>query len=92
MNRQEVAQYQVAGVGVFAGADIDFGQPSESPCWRCGEPVDLSVMITVNIVDGDSVTTTEITEANARALLAQVGMGSPDVLCSEHEEVTMELP
>ena len=73
------------GVGVLVGADIDWGQ-IDLPCAECGEMVDLSSIITVSIVeqDGTATETREMTEANARALLATVGVDPPIVLCVAH--------
>ena len=90
MNRQEVIQYQLSGIEVVEGADLAFGESSEGPCRDCGKPVDLGSTVSVNVINGDKTTVTELTEANARALLSQVGMGAPPVLCSQHEEVTLE--
>ena len=64
----------------------------DGPCWVCGKTVDLSSPITVNVINGDKTTTTEMAEANARALLAQLGMGAPSVLCGEHDEIALVLP
>lgn len=93
MNRQEAMQAAADGVGVLEGADIDFGQPTELPCADCGAMVNLASVITVtitNVSGPDSAT--EMTEADARALLAQVGIPPPLVLCNQHEEITRELP
>lgn len=71
---------------MLAGTDIDFRQPTEAPCAECGGMVDLSSDITVNIVQADgSEAKSRMTEADARALLAQVGMMPPPVLCGRHE-------
>lgn len=85
MNRQEVTQYQSSGVGVVEGADLDFGQPPEAPCRDCGAMVDLTCEIIVNVIRADgSGAESKMSEANARALLSQVGIGSPPVLCEQH--------
>ena len=89
MNLTEATQMQANGVGVLQGTDLDFEQPLEFPCDDCGEMVDLSRMITVSVVGPDGVTTEqqEMTEANARVLLAQVGLPPPPVLCSRHDDL-----
>jgi len=86
MKHLESTQYAMSGVGVIAGTDIDWGQ-IDLPCSECGEMVDLSGIITVNIVeqDGTAGESQEMTEANARALLATVGITPPPVLCELHD-------
>jgi len=87
-------QYAMSGVGVLPGADLDWGQ-IDLPCSECGEMVDLSGVISVNIVgqDGTEGEPTEMTEANARALLATVGIVPPPVLCELHDpEEVVRLP
>jgi len=86
MKHLESTQYAISGVSVIPGADLDWGQ-IDLPCAECGEMVDLSGIITVNIVeqDGTEGEPTEMTEANARALLATVGIVPPPVLCDQHD-------
>ena len=67
------------------GADLDFAQPLESPCAECGERVGLTSIITVNVMNEDGTeTTTEMTEADARALLMKVDIAPPLVMCERH--------
>ena len=93
MNLHEATQYGVNGITVLEGANLDFQQPTEFPCDDCGAMVDLSkeIMVSVvtakNIQDGVGGTETKMTEANARALLAQVGIPPPPVLCDQHDDV-----
>jgi len=92
VTRQEVTQYQVSGIGVVEGADLDFKQPLEAPCRDCGGMVDLTSIITVNTVAHDGTETTqEMTEADARALIAQVEIAPPPVLCDQHQWVENEV-
>ena len=87
MNRQEATQYQMSGVGVLPNADLDFGQPTEFPCDECGAMVDLSGTIIVKLaeIDGSEVET-QMTEADARALLHTVGLPPPPVMCEQHDD------
>ena len=80
-------QYMADGVGVLEGAELGFGQPSEFPCEDCGGMVDLTSEITVSITNSEgSVSRQEkMSEADARALLAQLDIPPPPVLCSRHE-------
>ncbi len=88
MNRQEATQYAASGIGVLAGTNIDFRQPLEAPCVECGSQVDLTSAITVNIVRPDGTEAeSEMTEANARVLLMQVGIAPPLVMCGRHEHL-----
>ena len=87
MNLHQATQYQISGVGVLEGADIDFGQPTEFPCDECGGMVDLSGVITVTIESADGTTEVrEMSEADARALLATVGLPPPPVMCDQHDQ------
>ena len=87
MNRQEAVQYQMSGVSVLPNADLDFGQPTEFPCDDCGAMVDLSSMINVAIENRDgTISETEMTEADARALLDIVGIPPPPVMCNQHDD------
>ena len=81
MNRLQVTQYGVDNIGVLAGADLDFAQPDEQPCAECGGPVDLSALIVVRVGEDTKV----MSEADARALLATLGIEPPIVLCDQHE-------
>lgn len=95
MTRLEETQYAVSGIGVVEGADLDFQQPSEAPCRDCGSMVDLTSDIIVNIQRGDgSEASSTMSEADARALLVQVEMMPPPVLCGPHAwvENPMRLP
>lgn len=77
---------------MLVGVDIDFAQPLEAPCRDCGKMVDLSSEITFNIVNTDgSESKSRMSEANARALLAQVGIPSPPVLCDQDAWVENEI-
>ena len=78
-------------VVVFEAADTDFGVPEEAPCAECGGMVKLTSEITVTRAAADGSETTErMTEANARQLLAEVGIPPPPVLCDRHGEVEIE--
>src|SRR3972149_4792293 len=80
----------MSGVGVIPGADLDWGQ-IDLPCAECGEMVDLNTPITVTIVEHDgSEFSKEMTEANARALLASVGLTPPPVRCERHAALVEE--
>ena len=93
MNRQEETQYQVSGIGVVEGADLDFKQPREAPCRDCGGMVNLESEITVNIVAADgSESESKMAEADARALVTQVGIAPPPVLCDQHAEYKLAMP
>ncbi len=95
MNLTEATQYQVDGVAILAGADIDYLGPYEFPCDECGEMVDLTSPITVTIMEADgSEAKKEMPEAAARALLHTVGLPPPPVLCDREErgEITTEVP
>ena len=85
MTPTEIVQYQADHIGVLEGADTDFGLPTERPCDECGGLVDLSAEITVKITHPDGSETEEcMTEANARQLLAEVGVPPPPVMCDQH--------
>lgn len=59
----------------------------------CGTLVNLNSVITVNMMNEDgTMTATEMSEANARALLAEVGLPPPPILCCQHdpEEIVTE--
>ena len=87
MNRLQATQYQTNGAGVLKGADLNFEQPTEFPCDDCGGMVDLTSVIAVEIQNMDgTMERQEMTEANARALLATVGVPPPPVLCDAHPE------
>src|SRR3972149_6069150 len=67
----------MSGVGVIPGADLDWGQ-IDLPCAECGEMVNLNTPITVTIVEHvGSESSKEMTEANARALIAAGGLAPP---------------
>jgi len=90
VNRVEATQRAVDGIGVIVGADIDWGQ-IDLPCAECGEMVNLNTPITVTIVEHDgSESSKEMTEANARALLAAVGLAPPPVRCDQHAALVEE--
>ena len=90
MNHLDSTQYAMSGVGVIPGADLDWGQ-IDLPCAECGEMVDLNTPITVTIVEHDgSESSKEMTEANARALLCQVGLAPPPVMCERHASLVEE--
>ena len=77
----------MSGVGVLANADLGFGQPTEFPCDDCGAMVDLTSEITVKIVETDgSEVETQMTEADARALLYTVGLPPPPFMCEKHDD------
>ena len=77
----------MTGVTVLAGANLDFGEPTERPCDECGSMVDLTSPITVTIQEKDGTETVqEMTEADARALLATVSIPPPPVLCDRHDD------
>jgi hypothetical protein len=81
-------QYQVDGVGVVAGADLDYEGPSAFPCDDCGAMVDLTSEITVKIMEADGSESEEkMTEAAARALLSVVNIPPPPVMCDQHDGV-----
>lgn len=85
MNRVEATQYGADGVAVMAGADVDFQQPQEMPCDDCGGLVDLSSTIKFTVMEADGTESAqEMSEADARALLASVGVPPPPVLCDAH--------
>ena len=87
MNHHEAVQYGANGVTVLEGANIDFGQPTEFPCDECGAMVDLGSIINVAMHNKDgTITEQQMTEANARALLAQVGLPPPPVMCDQHDD------
>ena len=94
MKQQEAMQYVADGVGVLAGVGLDFEQPPELPCGECGAMVGMTSVITVNVIEADgSQSTQEMTEANARALVATVGLPLPPVLCYQHARITIgQLP
>ena len=78
-------QYEVDGVAVMKGADLNFDQPAEFPCDECGGMVDLSSPITVHIVALDGTETEQVmSEADARALLTTISIPPPPVLCDRH--------
>ena len=86
MKRIEAMQYSVNGIGVLAGTDIDFQQPTEFPCNECGGIVDLTSPITVRIVNMDGTETEQIvTEADARALLSNTSIPPPPIMCNQHD-------
>ena len=85
MKHQEAVQYQADHVGLIKGTDTDFGMPLEMACEDCGDTVDLSAEITVQIVNA-GVSAERMTEANARQLLQEVGVAPPPVMCERHEE------
>ena len=86
----EATQRAVDGIGVIAGADVDWGQ-IDLPCGECGEMVNLNTPITVTIVEHDgSESSKEMTEANARALIAAVGLAPPPVRCDRHARLVEE--
>lgn len=90
MNRQEVTAYQASG---RSRADLNFAQPLKSPCRDCGVLVDLNSIITVKVINEDGMETeTEMTEANARVLIAQAGIDPPPVVCFKHDEITLDIP
>ena len=86
MKHREAVQYQADHVGLIKGADTDFGMPIEMACEDCGDTVDLSAEITVQIVNVPEAAE-RMTEANARQLLAELGVAPPPVMCERHEEV-----
>ncbi len=54
--------------------------------------VDLTSIITVNIVQADgSESASKMTEADARALIAQVEIAPPPVLCDQHQWIENEV-
>ncbi len=80
-------QYGVDGIGVMRGADINFEQPPEAPCEVCGGMVNLESPIDVTVEQANgSMEVERMTEANARALMAMMGIQPPPVMCDEHEE------
>ena len=86
MNGTSVVQAQLAGVAVTPEADLDFEQADEFPCTDCGAMVDLTGIITVRTIETDgSEREQQMTEANARVLLANVGLPPPPVLCDKHD-------
>ena len=87
MTRQEATQYTADMVGVVDGADIDWHQPLQMPCEECGGMVDLSTPIKVQLIEvaDQSEVFTTMPEAEARQLLAEVGLLPPPVLCDQHE-------
>ena len=91
MNLHEATQYGANGVTILAGANLDFGQPTEFPCDDCGAMVDLTSIITVSIQNQDGTMSEEqMTEADARALLATVGVPPPPVMCERHDDFSFE--
>ena len=86
MTRQEVTQMGADNIGVLAGSDLPEAESFQFPCEECGGMVDLSAPIKVTMMemDGTEVFTT-MPEAEARALLAEVGIPPPPVLCDQHE-------
>ena len=82
MNHGEVVQYAVDHLGLLKGADTNFGVPDELPCVSCGGMVDLSALITMRVIDIDGADSEEtMTEANARQLMAEMGVVPPVVFC-----------
>ena len=92
MTRQEATQYTADMVGVVDGADIDWQQPLSAPCEECGGMVDLSSPIKVQLIEvaDQSEVFTTMPEAEARQLLAEVGLPPPPVLCDKHERIEFE--
>lgn len=81
----------MSGVGLLPGVSVDFEQGHISACSVCNAPVDLDSMIIVNIVQPDgSEAKSEMTEANARVLLMQVGLTPPPVECGRHATIILE--
>lgn len=59
---------------------------SEFPCEECGRLVDLSTLVTVSMNESDgSNVATRMSELEARALLDDLGIPRPPVLCNAHE-------
>jgi len=72
----------------MAGVDLDFSPPLELPCAECGGMVDLTSPIKVAVTNQDGTETeTEMTEANARIFLMQVGITPPIVMCDRHVDL-----
>ena len=87
MNLHEATQYGANGVTVLAGANLDFGQPTEFPCDDCGAMVNLGSAITVTINNADGTMSEQrMTEADARAMLVTVGLPPPPVMCERHDD------
>ena len=92
MTRLTETQYAVSGVGVIEGANLDFKQPLEATCRDCGGMVDLTTIITVNVLNEDGTqSASQMTEANARALLTMLDMAPPPVLCDQHAWIENEV-
>jgi len=86
MTRSEAVQYMADHVGVIAGVDVDFGMSLEAPCEECGGLVRLDSLITVRVVEVNGVESMQqMTEADARCLLNEMGIPSPPVMCDRHE-------
>ena len=90
MTRQEVTQMGADAIGVLPGAETP-DYVLLHPCEECGGMVDLSSPIQVHLVemDGSDVFTT-MPEAEARGLLAEVGIPPPPILCDKHERFEFE--
>lgn len=87
MNGHEIVQYHADHVGVIEGADLDFQQPPEAPCERCGRMVNLESPITVSQQQEDgTMTETRMTEADARALMSVMNIMPPAIMCDQHED------
>ena len=77
---------------MFEGANLDFTPSTEAPCRDCGGMVGLTTVITVNVLNEDGTeSASQMTEANARALLTMLGMSPPPVLCDQHAWIENEV-
>lgn len=86
--RVDVTQESLDGIALLKGADVDFQVLAVAPCEECGGLVALTRILTVRTLDVDSGVETEeeMTEANARQLLAVAGIPPPPVMCDRHDE------
>lgn len=82
-------QVQVDGLGILEGVILGLdGVEQERPCEECGGMVDLSAKITVRVYNVETQTEAprEMTESDARTLLAYAQIPPPPVLCDQHED------
>ena len=65
---------------------------NQFPCEECGKMVDLDRLITVSDVDTDgSEVHTTMSEFDARALLDELGIPRPPVLCANEERMDIQM-
>ena len=94
LTRTGWAQQGADNVGIIPGADLPSFGTTQFPCEECGGMVDLTSPIRVRLIDmvdgEESETFTTMPEADARALLGEVGLPQPPVMCDKHERFEFE--